>query len=281
MSIHLLHRARRHRARFVPALLGIVLLVTFSALGQTKPEQPRQDQADVVRVNTELVQTDVMVFDKKGHFVDGLKPEQFALRIDNKSQAISFFEQVASEGLRPVSSGRLRDERRAQTSGDAPATVIRGRTVIFFADDLHLAPDSLVRTRKALLEFIDRGMGEKDQVAITSSSGQIGFLQQLTDDKVALRSAVARLNYRANAKMDMDNPPMSEYIASKIRDGDESATSFYVSEMLKQNCYKAAVGMICMMSAQSARHLVRERAQMNWLCRPLPLPTIRLFCWRG
>jgi VWFA-related protein len=240
--------------RGLAALFCVILTVT-STLGQSKPvQQPQPEGDDVVRVNTELVQTDVMVFDKQGRFVEGLKPEQFALRIDNKPQTISFFEQV--------SSGGLRGERRGQTSGDSPATLVRGRTVIFFADDLHLAPGSLVRTRKALLEFVDHGMAERDLVAITSSSGQIGFLQQLTDDKVALRTAVARLNYRANAKMDMESPAMSEYVAQKIRDGDESTTSFYVSEIMKQSCFKAAGETICTMSAQSARHLVRERAQM-------------------
>ena len=49
--------------------------------GQT-PERPKQDQTDVLRVFTELVQTDVMVFDKQGHFVEGLKKEDFELRID-------------------------------------------------------------------------------------------------------------------------------------------------------------------------------------------------------
>jgi hypothetical protein len=82
-----------------------------------------------------------------------------------------------------------------------------------------------------------------------------------------LRSAVARLNYRANTKMDMDNPPMSEYVALKIRDGDEGTISFYVSEMMKQNCFKAAGGSngtpyICTISYQSARHMVIERAQV-------------------
>ena len=188
-----------------------------------------------------------MVFDKKGRFVDGLKPEQFALKIDNKAQAISFFERVTSTSLRTQPNAQT-NPAGPETAN--PATVVRGRTVFFFADDSHLAPDSLVRTRTALLEFINHGMAENDQVAITSSSGQIGFLQQLTDDKIALRSAVARLNYRANTKMDADNPPMSEYVALKIRNGDEAATSFYVSEMMKQNCFKAAGGSpyICTIS---------------------------------
>lgn len=231
-----------------------VLAPTISA--QTKPEKPGQ-QDDVVRVNTELVQTDVMVFDKKGQFVDGLKAEQFALKIDNKPQPISFFERVAS--------GSLREEKKAQANTGAalanPSAAARGRTLIFFIDDLHLAPDSLVRTRKALLEFINHGMAENDQVAITSSSGQIGFLQQFTDDRVALRSAVARLNYRGNNKLDMDNPPMSEYIALKIREGDEQAITYYVQELQKQNCYKAGGSVICTMSPQAMRIMVRERAQ--------------------
>jgi hypothetical protein len=37
-----------------------------------------------------------MVFDKKGHFVDGLKAEQFALKVDNKPQTVSFFDRVTS-----------------------------------------------------------------------------------------------------------------------------------------------------------------------------------------
>jgi VWFA-related protein len=242
-------------------VLCCVILTVAPARGQSKPGQQQQGQVDdVVRVNTELVQTDVMVFDKKGKFVDGLKAEQFALKIDNKPQPISFFERVAS--------ANSREARKAQENTGASlansSAAAPGRTLIFFIDDLHLAPESLARARKALLEFIDHGMGEKDQAAITSPSGQIGFLQQFTDDRVALRSAVARLNYRANTKTDMENPPMSEYIASKIREGDEGTISFYVSELLKQNCYKAGPGAanyICTVSTQAARRLVIERAQ--------------------
>jgi VWFA-related protein len=243
---------------FFLTLAGIVLALT-TVSGQSNPTPPPQERDDVIRVNTDLVQTDVMVFDKKGRFADGLTQDQFVLKIDNKPQQISFFERA--------SSGAGTETRRAaggalSTSSNS-ATFIRDRYLLFFVDDLHLAPASLVRTRTALLQFIDQGVGPRDQVAITSSSGQIGFLQQFTNDRVALRSAVARLNYRANTKTDMDNPPMSEYIASKIRDGDEATISYYVSEMMKQNCFKPAGGggYICMVSTQAARHLVIERAQ--------------------
>ena len=253
-------------------LLAWLVLVLQTAAGQTKPE--KQDLDDVIRVNTELVQTDVMVFDKKGLFVDGLKPEQFVLKVDKKPQPIAFFERVTS--------GSLREERKAQTNGGAsvtnsstkPSTETRGRVLIFFVDDLHLAPGSLVRTRQALNEFIDHGMSARDQVAITSSSGQIGFLQQFTEDKVALHSAVARLDFRANTKLDMENPPMSEYIALKIREGDEQTITYYTQQILIQNC---SVAFGCTVSPQSARLQVLNRArQLVTMAAPDTANTLRL-----
>lgn len=254
------HRRGRH---LLVVVAGLFLAVT-SARGQSPPNQQQQPQADdVIRVSTDLVQTDAMVFDKKGHFVSSLKAEQFVLKIDNKPRSIAFFESVASGSLREATKPEA-DSTRALRNPASPTTsapVANGRTVVYFIDDLHLAPTSLVNTRKALLDFIDHGMVEHDQVAITSASGQIGFLQQFTDDKVALRSAVARLNYRANTKIDMENPPMSEYIALKIREGDEQTITYYTQQVQQQNCFRASGTLICTVSPQSAREMVKQRAQ--------------------
>src|SRR5215813_10002543 len=242
-----------------PILLGIacITLSVAAARAQTKPSSsPEQD--DVIRVNTELVQTDVMVFDKKGHFVDGLKAEDFALKIDNKPQTVSFFERVTSGKESAEQKGNQPSSATANPPTSTSTALVRGRTVIFFIDDLHLAPDSLARARQALTQFIDRGMTQNDQVAITSASGQIGFLQQFTNDQVALRSAVERLNYKSNTKVDMNDPPMSEYIALKIREGDQNALNYYVSELQKQNCFKGGGAVICTMSMQSMKLFVRE-----------------------
>ena len=245
-----------------PSLLfTAICLLLFSSIicAQTKPEQkpePRGETQDVIKFETSLVQTDVMVFDKNGRFVDGLKPEQFQLKINNSAREISFFEKVSS-GLNDSAQPAITGE---PNSLDARKREAQRRAIIFYVDDLHLAPDSLVRTRQALLDFIDHRISDNDLVAVTSPSGQIGFLQQLTSSKDALRSAVARLNYRANPKLDMDKPPMSEYLAMKIRDGDEQAITFFVEEIQKQNCYRTRAGLICSVSPQSARQLVKNRA---------------------
>jgi VWFA-related protein len=251
---------------FLLSLATCLLLFPTTLFGQTKPEQkpeqnppeppPRGAVEDVIKFDTSLVQTDVMVFDKNGRFVEGLKPEQFQLKINNTPREISFFEAIKS-------GGNQREEAKTDQRGavDPAKAVAQRRSVIFFVDDLHLAPDSIERTRKSLLEFINRGMGENDMVAITSPSGQIGFLQQFTASNDALRLAVSRLIYRGNNNRDMGSPPMSEYIAMKIREGDESAMTFYVIEMQKQACFRAGNQVICSMSPQSIRQQIRNRAQ--------------------
>ena len=244
------------------SLLFITCLLLFPAVvfSQTKPAPqpsppPRGEAEDVIKFETSLVQTDVMVFDKDGRFVSGLKPEQFQLKINNTSRDISFFEAFKS-GAAPASPQAGQPNEISKLRADAER-----RSVLFFVDDLHLAPDSLVRTRKALLEFIDKGIGQNDQIAITSPSGQIGFLQQFTANKEALRTAVARLNYRANPKFDTEKPPMSEYIAMKIRDGDESVMTYYVIEKQKQDCFRGGDGLICPVTPQAMRQQIRNRAQ--------------------
>lgn len=243
-------------------LLATASCLLFPAIvfSQTKPE-PQADTQDVIKFDTSLVQTDVMVFDKDGRFVEGLKPEQFQLKINNSQRDISFFELVRSG--RPGDDSEAPKADQPDTARSRVTADAQRRSVIFFVDDLHLAPDSLERTRQALLKFIESGIGEKDLVAITSPSGQIGFLQQFTASKDALRTAVARLNYRANTKFDMEKPPMSEYIALKIREGDEQAIVFYIQELQKQNCFRPPGGgaFICSMTPQSARTLVMQRAQ--------------------
>jgi VWFA-related protein len=245
-------------------LCGVVALtVTWSAaapvFSQDKPSQPQQGD-DVIRVNTELVQTDVTVLDKKGHFVDGLKPEQFQLVIDKKPRQITFVDRISSDS-RTQTANTSTNAADAGAGGVTPKRL--GRTILFYVDDVHLAADSLMRARKALLDFIDKGLGPKDQVAITSASGQVGFLQQFTDDKSVLHLAVARLSYQSVSKIDTDQPPMSEYMALKIRDGDEPAISYYVTEIMRQNCIRTnSPEPICMVTPQGARIMVLNRSRM-------------------
>jgi VWFA-related protein len=201
------------------ALLCLLLTTVSVALGQQPTPSPSPEPDEVLRINTELVQTDLMVFDKSGRFVDDLKPEQLELRVDGKPQPIVFFDRVtagsASEEAQLAAARGV--ARPADDKIKASVGVLdRGRIVVFFVDDLHLIPDSLRRTKKTLLHFINDEMGQNDQVAIASTSGSIGFLQQLTDNKTVLRAAVERLSLQPQQMPDGQRPPMSEHLAQEI-----------------------------------------------------------------
>jgi VWFA-related protein len=168
-----------------PHLTSIVALMLVSAVQSLAQQQPTTPQTeDVLRINTELVQTGVTVLDSRGNFVNGLKREQFELVVDGKPQTISFFEQVETGSDRErqvaVPNREMKDQPTDKTSSAGDSY---GRTIIFFIDDLHLSLDSLGRTRKMLTQFIDHEMVETDHVAFASPSGDIGFLQQFTDNK--------------------------------------------------------------------------------------------------
>jgi hypothetical protein len=61
-------------AKVASLTLVLLFLLVWSQQGHTQTPPPKgQDQPDVLRVYTELVQTDVMVFDRQGNFVNGLK----------------------------------------------------------------------------------------------------------------------------------------------------------------------------------------------------------------
>ncbi len=237
-----------HFKRVFFIVLFCLSLLVSNARGQqvetTPTPQPsteaQQQVEDVVRVSTDLVQTDVMVFDKGGNFVDKLSREQFVLRVDGKPQPISFFERVAAGSVNEeaqLAAARGATSRASSNNkNSSSATPLdRGRLIYFFIDDLHLSPGSVPRTRATLLHFIEKEMGQNDQAAIITATGQIGFLQQLTDNKTVLRAAVQRLLPRANLIADMDRPPMSEFQALSVARYSQDVTDYFVDRILEDN----------------------------------------------
>src|ERR1044072_844310 len=194
----------RNPSRSLSVLLA--LLVCATATAQTTTQKP---QDDVVRVYTELVQTDVMVFDKGGKFVSGLKADNFELRVDGKPREIQAFEQI--------SAGSDEESQLAAARGATavnlkrPVPLDRGRIVFFYIDDLHIALAGVQATKKTITSFIEKEMGQNDQAEIATASGQIGFLQQLTNDRIVLRMALDRLKPKSFYTRDGSRPPMSEY----------------------------------------------------------------------
>ncbi|HEV2828167.1 MAG TPA: VWA domain-containing protein [Pyrinomonadaceae bacterium] len=224
-------------------LIFCVLVLTPTGRAQipqdTPPEpkdQSRQNQTDVLRVYTELVQTDVMVFDKQGRFANGLTAADFELRIDGKLKPVEFFEKVTAGSVNEevqLAAARGASVRPTSTRSASPAPLDRGRPIFFYVDDLHMDLSSLQTTRKLITRFIDSEMGQNDEAAITSASGQIGFLQQLTDNKSVLRAALDRIKLRPYFVKDFERPTMTEYQAIAVINNDRELLQYYIDAIIR------------------------------------------------
>src|SRR3954451_16721255 len=196
-------------------LIAVACFLSLTAYAQKKKPTPTPtpspvEQDEVVRVTTELVQTDVMVFDKDGKFVPGLQRDQFELQVDGKPQPIDFFESIVTGGRAEEKMLRAAGSKKVPVVAEPDSTTSDpGRIVLFFVNDLHLEPSSIARTHKLLSNFIDHMLGPNDQAAITSASGQIGFLQQLTNNPTVLQAAVDRIKIFPGAAPDTQQPPLS------------------------------------------------------------------------
>ncbi|HET9479095.1 MAG TPA: VWA domain-containing protein, partial [Pyrinomonadaceae bacterium] len=246
--------------------LSLLLAINITVVTAQEPE--------VVRINTDLVQTAVTVLDKKGNFVDGLQRDQFELIVDGKPRQIAFFERVAA--------GSTRERELASRSlvvnstAPLPPATVPGRTIVFFIDDLHLSPDSMNRTRMMLQHFLEREMNSKDNVAITSASGQIGFLEQFTNNRAVLDAAVGRLvprPYDAHGYSAGNATKMTEYMALNIdtTKSDTKVLDFYVTECMKGAAtFKKARQALALIRAScetqvknSARAILMQAAQIT------------------
>ena len=231
--------------------LGALALVLTTVAATDVLAQAGSEPGDIVRITTELVQTDVTVVDAQGKFVRGLKPEQFELRVDGKPVGVSFVEQVDSLG-----------GKSAAAKPGAP------RKVVIFFDDLHLSRISVEHLRRAVPELLD-GPLRHDEVAIVSASGQIGFLQQFTRHPAVWRAAISRLVPQPTEIKDTENPPLSEYVAIRIAQGDKEALTYYTNDLLRSLQFqyllpkyggKGAGFMVGSESDQAAR-VILQRAE--------------------
>jgi len=197
------------------SLLTIFLGIHFGAtsFAQQSPTSPRlptpqtsslqsqqQEDEDVVRITTNLVQVDAVVTDKNGKPVVDLKPEEVRIFEDGKPQKITFFSFIPAAAdqtqgpKKPPSADRI-----APPPTNLRPTDVR-RTIALVVDDLGLSFESTHFVRRALKKFVDDEMQPNDLVAIIRTSGGAGALQQFTSDRRLLYAAIERVKWYAGGR---------------------------------------------------------------------------------
>lgn len=179
-------------------LAAAILSVGVNAQQKPAPQRPQQpeDEEDVVRISSELVQTSVVVTDKNDRVVNDLKRDDFEVYENGRKQDVKFMEFVGIDGERRAEGAGAALPEGARIERELSAKDVR-RVIAFVVDDLTIPYADMITVRKTLRDFVDNKMQEGDLVAIIRTVGGKGMLEQLTSDKRLLRRAVALLNVTA------------------------------------------------------------------------------------
>jgi VWFA-related protein len=177
------------------------------------PNRPTEDEPDVVRITTNLVQLDATVTDRDGKQVTDLKAEDFEILENGKSQPITNFSYINTvpPAAPPATASNSPATLAPAVKDRAPTTAIKigqvgqlrpeqvHRALALVVDDLRMSAEGIAMTRQALRKYVDEQTQPGDLVAIIRTSGGMGALQQFTTDREQLHAAIERIRQIARS----------------------------------------------------------------------------------
>lgn len=208
-------RAARSAAVAVAAVL-VGLAPLLAQQGTPAPPKP------MFRTGVDLVMVDVVVRDKNGNIVRGLKATDFEVLEDGKPQAVSSFdfEEVTTASKPMATATSILDEGKvalttakptvvipAPANAAAPATApeppkdpvtkedLAGRRlVILLFDTSSMQPEDVQRAIDSAMKYVETQMTEADLVAIATVSTSLTVLADFTADRVKVQNTLAGLS---------------------------------------------------------------------------------------
>ncbi|MEO6237901.1 MAG: VWA domain-containing protein [Vicinamibacterales bacterium] len=152
---------------------------------------PQDRQLPTFRTGIDLVQVDVVVVDKNGNPVTGLKDADFALMDRRKPQLIATFDEITHRRSDPITKidpppGVMLDVASNQTAQSE-------RLVILVIDDLHIWKERTEKA-KAIARKVLTDLGTRSSMAVLFTSQE--HSTQVTTDQSRLRAAVDTLKGR-------------------------------------------------------------------------------------
>jgi VWFA-related protein len=175
-------------------------ITTLTTTSDTQSQKPQSDDT-IVRIDTSLVQIDVVVTDKKGRFITDLQPTDFELREDTRLQPITSFNYVdLSKDSSKNKSVQANINNNNKLNSEQPS-ILRPeqvqRTFALVVDDLGLPFESVKLLKSELAKFVEKQLLPGDLVALVRTSRVVGALQRFTNSRNELLTAIDQISYTA------------------------------------------------------------------------------------
>jgi VWFA-related protein len=158
------------------------------------------------------VRVTVVVRDKTGALVRGLKREDFTITEDGKAQTIEAFEfeslptEPAPEPEETAPAPRVLKPRPGAAppappagAGTDPGALGGRRLVVLLFDTNGMEPEQLERSVASARTYVDTRMTASDMVAVASIASGLQVLQDFTSDRSALKRALDRASGTSDA----------------------------------------------------------------------------------
>jgi VWFA-related protein len=189
--------------RSVLASATIVTLLAAQLPAQQQNVPATQTQPFTLRVNSNIVLTNVVVRDKKtGAVVPGLKASDFTILENGKQQRIQSFdyqnvdqavELAEKNTVEGSTSKKIADLLNNNFSAE-PKELRDHRLMVFFFDLSSMQPEDIERAVDSATKFVNTQMQPADLVALVSLSTGLTMDQEFTSDKTILLRKLAAYN---------------------------------------------------------------------------------------
>src|ERR1039458_4226797 len=160
-------------------LFALPLITALKA--QSGPQSP------VFRVEVRRVPLDIVVTDKNGNTVRGLKKDDFIVKEGGKTQKALTFDYLdgSSNAFVPPKLAAL----PANTFVNLPSQPEQGPLYVLYYDMVNTPMDQQMETYKPLLSFVDHAP-QGTRFALFANTGRLQLLQGFTSDHAQLRAAI-------------------------------------------------------------------------------------------
>jgi VWFA-related protein len=174
----------------IRTLVALSCTFIISATAQNPPSTP------TFKSRTDLVLVPVVVHDKEGRHVPGLKSGDFTVEDNGAKQSIASAEEVTADTSPAVPPAELADDiRRGVVFTNQVAMGSQPKEVLIFAVDLVNAP--FVDTemgRRAMLAFVATHMSPKQTMGlVTIEQGRVRLLHAFTTSPMILSAALQKV----------------------------------------------------------------------------------------
>ena len=220
----------------------------------SRPKEPAERSR--FEIETGLMEVRAVVTDQKGRIVKGLEKDDFELLENDVPREISHFAVSKIESERGNAAAKetgAQDKELKLAQARLRLSRPPVRTVLLYADALHLSFTSLNWVKKALRRFIDEQLTDQDLVAFTSSE-TLGVAQQFTRDRKILRYAVEQIRYGpANRETDFTPNLAAEFI-----DGRTEAVRLGIDIMRQEENFVCPCSDLRTLAYQKAYRVLDE-----------------------